>query len=78
MIASSLESVLTKEEKKIPPQRLRMENLIWAPNAVKGQHNTETLEKIVDGLKKIEESGGDYDDIIEALELFGLEATLRM
>ena len=29
-------------------------------------------------LKKIEESGGDYDDIIEALELFGLEATLRM
>ena len=34
--------------------------------------------EIKDGLKKIEESGGDYDDIIEALELFGLEATLRM
>ena len=34
--------------------------------------------EIKDGLKKIEESGRDYDDIIEALELFGLEATLRM
>ena len=34
--------------------------------------------EIKDGLKKIEESGGDYDDIIEALELFGFEATLRM
>ena len=34
--------------------------------------------EIKDGLKKIEESGGDYDDIIEALELFELEATLRM
>ena len=36
------------------------------------------MKKIVDELKKIEESGGDYDDIIEALELFGLEATFRM
>ncbi len=34
--------------------------------------------EIKDGLKKIEESGRDYDDIIEALELFGLEATFRM
>ena len=63
-------------------ERLYVNNQIEYLNYVKENKTVQDgkliLEKIVDGLKKIEESGGDYDDIIEALELFGLEATLRM
>ena len=54
-----------------------VENLVWAPNAVTGQHNVSALEKVVNALKEVDEASGDYDDIVEALEFLGLEASLR-
>ncbi len=52
-------------------------NLVWAPNGITGQHNYEALEKVVNGLRAVDEAGGDYDDIVEALEILGHEASLR-
>ncbi len=31
---------------------LGLENLVWAPNRVKGQHGIEALRNVVDNLKK--------------------------
>ncbi len=39
------------------------ENLIWAPNRVKGQHGIETLKNVVDNLKSIEDMGGSSERI---------------
>ena len=39
------------------------ENLIWAPNRVKGQHGIETLKNVVDNLKSIEDIGGSSERI---------------
>lgn len=53
------------------------ENLVWAPNAVIGQHSLNALETVVKRLKAIEEMGGDYDDIVAALEDLGEIASVR-
>ncbi len=53
------------------------ENLVWAPNRVAGQHDIVALEKVVDTLKAVDEAGGDYDDIVEVLQLLGLEASRK-
>ena len=64
-------------EYKIDPV-LGLENLVWAPNKIAGQHNIAALEKVVEGLKTVYEMGGDYEDIVETLIRMGRAAsTLR-
>lgn len=53
------------------------ENLVWAPNAVEGQHNEEALKMVVEGLKKRDEAGGDYKDIVNFLKEMGQVASGR-
>lgn len=53
------------------------ENLVWAPNRVVGQHDTAALEKVVNGLKAVDKAGGDYDDIVDDLNMFGQIASER-
>ncbi|MBL5767775.1 type IV secretion protein Rhs [Heyndrickxia sporothermodurans] len=53
------------------------ENLVWAPNAVVGQHSLDALEEVVNRLRAIEEFGGDFDDIVEALKDLGDIASTR-
>ena len=53
------------------------EVLCWAPNRVVGQHNFESLKKIVDGLKKIDENNGNYKKIVRFLDQMGRIASLR-
>ncbi|WP_458122594.1 hypothetical protein [Paenibacillus sp. Z6-24] len=53
------------------------ENFLWALNAVIVLHSLNALETVVNRLKVIEEIGGDYDDIVEALEDLGEIASVR-
>jgi len=53
------------------------ENLVWAPNAVTGQHDLAAITKVVDTLKAVDDAGGDYDDIVEALQKLGSIASQR-
>ncbi|WP_264741145.1 T7SS effector LXG polymorphic toxin [Cytobacillus firmus] len=53
------------------------ENLVWAPNAVVGQHSLDALEEVVSRLRAVESEGGDLDDIIETLEELGVLASRR-
>ncbi|RMA95899.1 T7SS effector LXG polymorphic toxin [Priestia megaterium] len=53
------------------------ENLVWAPNAVVGQHSIDALEIVVHRLKAVESEGGDLDDIVDALEELGNLASRR-
>ncbi len=53
------------------------ENLVWAPNGISGQHDIAALEEVVDTLKAIDEAGGDYDDIVDALKRLGIKASQR-
>ncbi|MGG4491311.1 T7SS effector LXG polymorphic toxin [Metabacillus idriensis] len=53
------------------------ENLVWAPNAVTGQHSLDALENVVSQLKAVEAEGGDSEDIIEVLEELGILASRR-
>lgn len=53
------------------------ENLVWAPNRVKGQHSTETLEQTVSTLRSVKDYGGDYDDITKALKVLGQTSANR-
>jgi len=53
------------------------ENLVWAPNAVIGQHSLDALEEGVNRLRAVEAMGGDFDDIVEALEDLGDIASTR-
>nr|WP_081257756.1 AHH domain-containing protein [Bacillus wiedmannii] len=50
---------------------LGLENLVWAPNRVKGQHGIEALRNVVDNLKKVRDAGGDRDDILKMLNKLG-------
>jgi hypothetical protein len=54
-----------------------VENLVWAPWRVKGQHSIDALRKVVDKLRELERTGADYDDFIEALKRLGREAAER-
>ncbi|MEH6888055.1 type IV secretion protein Rhs, partial [Priestia megaterium] len=53
------------------------ENLVWAPNAVVGQHSIDALEIVVHRLRAVEEMDGDLDDIVEALNDLGDIASTR-
>ncbi|USL40191.1 MULTISPECIES: T7SS effector LXG polymorphic toxin [Priestia] len=53
------------------------ENLVWAPNAVVGQHSIDALEIVVHRLRAVEEMDGDFDDIVEALKDLGDIASTR-
>ncbi|MEG7355566.1 AHH domain-containing protein [Bacillus sp. 0209A] len=50
---------------------LGLENLVWAPNRVKGQHGIEALRNVVENIKKVRDAGGDRDDMVEMLEKLG-------
>ena len=52
------------------------ENLVWAPNAITGQHNYSALEKVVNGLKELD-GVGEYDDIVNFLKDMGQIASSR-
>ncbi|HDR3889996.1 TPA: AHH domain-containing protein [Bacillus cereus] len=54
------------------------ENLVWAPNRVKGQHGIEALRNVVDRLRKIRDNGGDRDDIVKELRKLGDIAKRRI
>ncbi len=47
------------------------ENLVWAPNGIVGQHDIVALTEVVDALRAVDEMGGDYDDIVNALKELG-------
>ena len=47
------------------------ENLAWAPNGIIGQHDIAALKEVVDALIAVDEAGGDYDDIVDALKELG-------
>ncbi|WP_255288043.1 AHH domain-containing protein [Bacillus pseudomycoides] len=53
------------------------ENLVWAPNAVIGQHSLDALEIVVKRLRDVEAEGGDLDDIVDALKELGGLASRR-
>ncbi|PGM79386.1 hypothetical protein CN957_16555 [Bacillus cereus] len=53
------------------------ENLVWAPNAVVGQHSFDALEIVVKRLRDVEAMDGDLDDIVEALKDLGDIASTR-
>ena len=53
------------------------ENLVWAPNRIAGQHDYAALKNVVDQLKAVEHSGGDYEDILEKLKTLGKLAASR-
>ncbi|HBF37742.1 MAG TPA: hypothetical protein DDW50_10510 [Firmicutes bacterium] len=53
------------------------ENLIWAPNRIKGQHDIEALRNVVNKLKEVKNSGGDREDMVEMLKKLGQEAARR-
>lgn len=54
-----------------------LENLVWAPNAVKGQHDLASLSKVVETLKAVDNAGGDYDDMVETLRKLGSIASQK-
>lgn len=54
-----------------------LENLVWAPNGITGQHDITALTEVVDALREIDEFGGDYKDIVKVLEQFGNIASDR-
>jgi hypothetical protein len=54
-----------------------IENLVWAPNRIAGQHDTAALRNVVDQLKSIEAFGGGRTDIVEELRRLGDLAARR-
>lgn len=54
-----------------------LENLTWAPNGIKGQHDTAALEEVVSGLRDIQEMDGSYEDVVEFLVEMGRIAKNR-
>ncbi len=40
-----------------------LENLVWAPNRITGQHDYAGLKNVVNQLKMVEEMGGNFDFI---------------
>jgi hypothetical protein len=54
-----------------------LENLVWAPKDVGGQHALPALKEVVDKLRKVEADKGDYEDVAEALKTLGNIAAAR-
>nr|WP_257132206.1 AHH domain-containing protein [Bacillus pseudomycoides] len=52
---------------------LGLENLVRAPNRVKGQHSIEALRNAVDRLREVRDNGGGggRDDLVEKLRDIG-------
>ena len=42
-----------------------------------GQHDIAALEEVVNALKAVDKAGGDYDDIVKVLNMFGQIASER-
>ncbi|MEW8050539.1 MAG: AHH domain-containing protein, partial [Candidatus Thiodiazotropha sp.] len=53
------------------------ENLIWAPNRIKGQHDINALQQVVDTLKMTDEMFGTRDEMVNALKQLGKTAAER-
>ena len=56
---------------------LGLENLVWAPNRVAGQHDFNAIKHVVDELKIIDGAGLGYKKIVEQLEDLGRLASER-
>ncbi len=56
---------------------LGIENLVWAPNKIRGQHSFSALSNVVKELRKLQAAGGDYDDFVELLKSLGKIAATR-
>ncbi|WP_426303942.1 hypothetical protein ACN9MJ_13060 [Acidovorax facilis] len=56
---------------------LGQENLIWAPNRIKGQHDINALRNVIDNLKMTDEMFGRREDMIDALRNLGRTAAER-
>jgi A nuclease family of the HNH/ENDO VII superfamily with conserved AHH len=56
---------------------LGLENLVWAPNSVKGQHGPLHLKALVDALEGAHETVGSKKAIIEILKEHGEAAAKR-
>ncbi|WP_199884101.1 contractile injection system protein, VgrG/Pvc8 family [Anaerosinus massiliensis] len=54
-----------------------VENLVWAPNGVKGQHDIKALKNVVDKLKEADMLGGTKQHIVETLKELGNQAAKR-
>jgi hypothetical protein len=54
-----------------------VENLVWAPNRVAGQHDSKALGHVLDRLKAVEAGGGDREDIVDVLKELGRLAATR-
>ncbi|MBP2629592.1 MAG: type secretion protein Rhs [Firmicutes bacterium] len=54
-----------------------VENLCWAPNAVKGQHSIDALKNVVNKLKEADMFGGTKQHIVETLKELGNQAAKR-
>ena len=48
-----------------------IENIVWAPNRIAGQHNGNALNKVVEGLRKAEKLGASRDDVVDFLNKMG-------
>ncbi|WP_240517726.1 AHH domain-containing protein, partial [Bacillus pseudomycoides] len=57
---------------------LGLENLVRAPNRVKGQHSIEAPRNVVDRLRKVRDNGGNRDDIVKELRKLGDIAKRRI
>ncbi|WP_395343512.1 hypothetical protein PN836_003555 [Ningiella sp. W23] len=44
------------------------ENLAWAPNRIKGQHDIKALQQVIDKLKETDEFFGTRDEMVEVLK----------
>jgi len=54
-----------------------LENLVWAPNRVAGQHSTETLRRVVGKVRELDSANATPQDFLKALEVLGKEAADR-
>jgi len=56
---------------------LGSENLVWAPNRIKGQHDIKALQQVTDTLKMTDEMIGTREAMIDALNDLGTTAANR-
>ncbi|WP_345551673.1 AHH domain-containing protein [Microbulbifer aestuariivivens] len=56
---------------------LGFENLVWAPNRIRGQHDIKALQQVTDTLKMTDEMIGTREAMIDALKALGNTAAER-
>ena len=54
-----------------------LENLVWAPNRIAGQHGIEPLQNLVNKLRDVKAFGGSRDKIVRVLKDAGFIAATR-